>query len=243
MKNVLLKIKWYSGGEVIHFNLSKINQGKFLRTTEYRPIEDKLLTFTTECTKFSQSDSKVELSLLYRRETNRALLKHNDFWGTCSLKIDLNTKRAQARWFNERAALIGGPRSISVLDESLLDELSYETIARIHKPKQSKLKRDLIDTYGKCALTGERTAAVLDAAHIISASNSGSFSIKNSFLLRTDIHRLFDRNLLRFSKKGKVILSETVADSYRKELRGKTLPTAVLEQIGEALAAQSLGAM
>ena len=44
----------------------------------------------------------------------------------------------------------------------------------------------------RCAVTGEKTLPVLDAAHIRPFSESGSHETHNGLLLRRDIHRLFD---------------------------------------------------
>jgi putative restriction endonuclease len=44
----------------------------------------------------------------------------------------------------------------------------------------------------RCAVTGERTLPVLDAAHIRPYSDGGEHSVSNGLLLRRDIHCLFD---------------------------------------------------
>jgi putative restriction endonuclease len=44
----------------------------------------------------------------------------------------------------------------------------------------------------RCAVTGERTLPILDAAHIRPYGAGGGHEIKNGLLLRTDVHRLFD---------------------------------------------------
>ena len=50
------------------------------------------------------------------------------------------------------------------------------------------------DTYERhCAVTGERALPTLDAAHIRAVQEGGQHRIDNGLLLRTDIHRLFDR--------------------------------------------------
>jgi putative restriction endonuclease len=46
---------------------------------------------------------------------------------------------------------------------------------------------------GACAVTGEHSLPVLDAAHIRPYSEGGSHTLPNGLLLRSDIHRLFDR--------------------------------------------------
>lgn len=44
----------------------------------------------------------------------------------------------------------------------------------------------------RCAVSGERTLPILDAAHIRAFGEGGAHEPSNGLLLRTDIHRLFD---------------------------------------------------
>jgi putative restriction endonuclease len=44
----------------------------------------------------------------------------------------------------------------------------------------------------RCVVTGERTLPALDAAHIRPYAEGGEHSVSNGFLLRRDIHCLFD---------------------------------------------------
>jgi putative restriction endonuclease len=50
------------------------------------------------------------------------------------------------------------------------------------------------DAYtGACAVTGEHSVPALEAAHIIPYRDGGPHRIDNGMLLRSDVHRLFDR--------------------------------------------------
>ncbi len=49
------------------------------------------------------------------------------------------------------------------------------------------------DAYARrCAVTGEKTLPVLEAAHIRPFSREGPNAVKNGILLRSDLHKLFD---------------------------------------------------
>jgi putative restriction endonuclease len=48
----------------------------------------------------------------------------------------------------------------------------------------------------RCAMTGERTLPVLEAAHIQPYTAGGRHSVRNGLLLRSDLHTLFDRGYL-----------------------------------------------
>jgi len=45
----------------------------------------------------------------------------------------------------------------------------------------------------RCAITGERTLPVLEAAHILPFAKSGPNLVSNGLLLRSDLHTLFDQ--------------------------------------------------
>jgi putative restriction endonuclease len=50
------------------------------------------------------------------------------------------------------------------------------------------------DSYERrCAITGEKTLIILDAAHIRPVSVGGEHRVDNGLLLRSDVHTLFDR--------------------------------------------------
>jgi putative restriction endonuclease len=53
-----------------------------------------------------------------------------------------------------------------------------------------------------CAVTGEKTLPILDAAHIQPYAEGGEHDVTNGLLLRTDIHRLFDLGYVTVSSDG-----------------------------------------
>ena len=55
----------------------------------------------------------------------------------------------------------------------------------------------------QCAVTGERTLPILDAAHIRPYEEGGEHDVTNGLLLRTDIHRLFDKGYVTISNDGR----------------------------------------
>ncbi len=58
---------------------------------------------------------------------------------------------------------------------------------------QGAFRLTVTDAYDRCcAVSGEKTLPILDAAHIRSYGEGGEHDPANGLLLRTDIHRLFD---------------------------------------------------
>ena len=70
-------------------------------------------------------------------------------------------------------------------------------MTRTIRDGQARFRNMLLSHYGcMCMVTGEKLDAVIEAAHISPYDGNKSNDISNGLLLRVDIHRLFDKNLL-----------------------------------------------
>jgi putative restriction endonuclease len=74
----------------------------------------------------------------------------------------------------------------------------------------------VIDAYERrCAVTGERTLPVLDAAHIRPYSKLGPHELANGLLLRTDLHTLFDAGYLTVTPSMQLRVSRRIREEYK----------------------------
>ncbi len=86
----------------------------------------------------------------------------------------------------------------------LLEEQTVEEPARYGKPVliNPRIGQDIFrvlvtDAYNRrCAISGEKTLPVLQAAHIKPYAEAGPHKIENGLLLRADMHILFDKGYL-----------------------------------------------
>lgn len=76
------------------------------------------------------------------------------------------------------------------MTESLRFGAEYLTRARLGQGAFRVLVTEAYDR--RCAVTGERTLPVLEAAHIRPYTNEGPHLVANGMLLRADLHKLFD---------------------------------------------------
>lgn len=77
--------------------------------------------------------------------------------------------------------------------ESLPREIKFG----IARPGADEFRRQVLQEYqGTCAISRFQADDVLDVAHIVPYYGTESDCIQNAILLRTDLHRLFDRGLL-----------------------------------------------
>jgi putative restriction endonuclease len=67
----------------------------------------------------------------------------------------------------------------------------------------------------KCAISGERTLPVLEAAHIKPYSLSGPHFISNGLLLRSDLHKLFDTGYITVTSDLNVEVSKRIREEFQ----------------------------
>ena len=84
------------------------------------------------------------------------------------------------------------------------------------KPRlgQGMFRYNVIDAYKKCAVTGEHTLPVLEAAHIKSFAKGGKHMISNGLLLRSDLHNLFDQGYVTVSTDYKFEVSHLIHEEF-----------------------------
>jgi putative restriction endonuclease len=81
---------------------------------------------------------------------------------------------------------------------------------------QGTFKIAVTEAYGRaCAVSGEHSLPVLDAAHIRPYSDGGEHRTSNGLLLRADLHRLFDKGYLTVTPDLRVKVSSKLRDEYR----------------------------
>lgn len=97
-------------------------------------------------------------------------------------------------------------------DEDRRDAPEYLVKARLG---QGAFRVLVTDAYQRrCAISGERTLPVLEAAHIKPYASSGPNDVRNGLLLRSDLHKLFDIGLLTVTPDLRVEVSKRIKDEY-----------------------------
>ncbi len=93
-----------------------------------------------------------------------------------------------------------------------LRELLPQDFALVtNRPGAEQFRKLVIEEYnGMCAISRFQSQTVLDVAHIVPYYGAQSDVIQNALLLRTDLHRLFDRGLLlvSFDKESKSFVTQ-----------------------------------
>ena len=85
----------------------------------------------------------------------------------------------------------------------------------VDREGQGTFKLRLLDAYGKrCSVTGEKVIPVLDAAHIQDYLGPASNHVQNGLLLRTDLHRLYDKGLVTVTPDYEFRVSDRLHDEW-----------------------------
>ena len=85
---------------------------------------------------------------------------------------------------------------------------------------QGTFRISVLDAYARaCAVSGEHSLPVLEAAHIKPYSEDGSHEVANGLLLRADIHRLFDLGYVTVSPDFHFEVGRRLKEDYEN---GKT---------------------
>lgn len=87
---------------------------------------------------------------------------------------------------------------------------------------QAQFRSILFEEYERsCAITSCSVPALLDACHIKPYSDFANYHPSNGILLRTDIHTLFDLNLIKIHPKHRRIqVDKSIKDDTYQELSG-----------------------
>lgn len=131
---------------------------------------------------------------------------------------DLNTETGQFLWKRIEHVMVkrrelylnGKGRSVVETRERYGREF-------LIKPRlgQGAFKVLVTDAYDRsCAITRERALPVLEAAHIRPYSAHGPHEVRNGVLLRSDMHKLFDRGYLTITPALHVEVSRRIREEF-----------------------------
>lgn len=118
-------------------------------------------------------------------------------------------QRLQVRRFYDRSDQVGEQNMFDIPDERY-----RETLLKV-RMGQGAFRILVTSAYGNaCAITGDHTLPVLEAAHIKPFSLSGPHLISNGLLLRSDLHKLFDSGYMTVAPDYRIEISSAIRDEF-----------------------------
>ena len=129
-----------------------------------------------------------------------------------SYSTDNETGKRLLRDIQDRLSHLSN--TASYVCERVPDNRYGESLVK-HRLGQGGFRIAVTDAYQRrCAITGEKTLPVLEAAHIIPYSENGQHSVNNGLLLKSDLHTLFDKGYITLSRDYKVEVSHRLHDDF-----------------------------
>ncbi len=120
----------------------------------------------------------------------------------------------------------GTPFPAELTDDFVLVQADSRRIVergQVVREGQGSFRARLLDVYeGQCAITGEHTQPVLDAAHVQDYLGPSSNHVQNGLLLAKELHTLFDLGYLTVTPKHVVRISQRLRADWNNGRRYET---------------------
>jgi putative restriction endonuclease len=107
------------------------------------------------------------------------------------------------------------PRAIINSSVVSVEDPRYAESMTKHRLGQGAFRVVVTDAYQRrCAITGEKTLPVLEAAHIVPYSDKGPHIVTNGLLLKSDFHTLFDDGYITVTNDYHIEVSKRLREDY-----------------------------
>lgn len=104
--------------------------------------------------------------------------------------------------------------------EDTLEVRAAKFVSVEARPAQAAFRKRLFDAYrGKCAISGCNIVETLDAAHKTGRDWRKHNEVSDGFILRKDLHALYDKDLLQIDSRGRIKIGKD-AIAYYGHLEG-----------------------
>ncbi|ANQ84493.1 hypothetical protein dqs_1445 [Azoarcus olearius] len=237
MKHPEICIQWPHADEYIGINTDHLDgHAHITKTREFKRETDEVIDLLPDCVIQRDESGSTTFVLTYRKEKHPELegSAYRMLWGVSTIRIEPGQEHGKTEWESSEIGDDSGYARWARVSEVISKRVEYEITKRI-KRKQQKFKDHLLRGSQACAVTGETTIEILDAAHIVDSAAGGAETEENGLLLRTDIHRLWDCGLIEIDPEGEVRIIGVLSKGYLKLIEGRRIPRVTLERTKTAL--------
>lgn len=124
-------------------------------------------------------------------------------------------RRLRAALVERVPAVVGGVGRPSDRHPIVAEPRYGEPVTVLPRLGQGTFRVLITDIYARrCAVTGERTLPVLEAAHVKPYGRSGPHDPRNGLLLRSDIHTLLDRGYVTVTPQMRFEVSRRIREEF-----------------------------
>ncbi len=127
------------------------------------------------------------------------------------LWADIETRLLKYRFYEQ--SQVASSQLIS--DNVLIDSPRYRDIISRVRVGQGAFRMLVTDAYhSQCAVTGDHTLPVLEAAHIKPFALEGPHTVSNGLLLRSDLHKLYDSGYMTITPDYHIEISSALKEEF-----------------------------
>ncbi|MBX9453296.1 MAG: HNH endonuclease [Mesorhizobium sp.] len=150
-------------------------------------------------------------------------LQVTEFWNVIAAAAD--KKQALIAQYKQASEKSPEEKALEADREQIAEGFERRLATVEARPEQAAFRKALMGLYGvRCLISGNRVAAVLQAAHIVPFSTESAFrnEVANGLLLRADLHLLFDKMLIAIHPdRSEVVIADSLEGTSYERLTGR----------------------
>jgi len=183
--------------------------------TSFEAFQERLATMRGD----SEKNPQIGCTVL----TDPFYLSDAESWpAPADWKLSIQTGKSYDVSYGEGARLFELAKQAILLkrdvgEAALREEPPRYGLEHLIKPRlgQGGFRVEVLEGYQRrCAITGERTLPVLDAAHIQPYAQLGPHELPNGMLLRSDWHTLFDAGYVTVTNDLRIEVSRRIKEEF-----------------------------
>lgn len=121
--------------------------------------------------------------------------------------IDLDEPEGRSLWAACLERAVGSHDAPAWLSDAAERQRRGQAQIVVPRLGQGAFRLAVMEAYGGCAVTGERSLPALETAHIRPWAQGGTHELQNGLPLRRDVHRLFDLGYVSARRDGRFLVS------------------------------------
>ena len=237
MHPLRLKIQWRSAREFIRLDLDRIDENTQSLRTEEDWLDGSLLHPYRPRLQYRRiNDGSLHLTLDYLQQDHPEYEGVRVIWGQSKITISPTLDSATVEWTSSPPRPEeDGLADCLVVEERMPSEAERESIRRL-KRAQAKFKNSILPRESVCAASGESFQPALEAAHIQDVEDRGPNIPENGFLLRADLHKLFDDGFFTLSEDGFWTFDNAFPEGYRGQFISDRVCQSTFERVKDFIA-------
>lgn len=209
-------VHWPVGLEAIELSRRVFTNKEHIRSTsEWWYETGESYVYNTHSVAEVLADGKLRLSIQYQKSDNKSLPRNRGIrFGTSELIFAKGATRGRATWLDEDPDYETIPAHWQSTAATLIAPRTKTVVSKTDRA-QERFRRELRAFGNSCAISGETTPDVLEAAHIIPVKRNGADVPMNGMLLRADLHRLYDAGHFKIDVSGHLIPTAELSKTYK----------------------------